>query len=370
MSDSKSNTLPESMKAVLMTDYGDASVMKYKEDYPSPKNDQPTQLIVKLRYGSVNPVDWKLRDGIARPFLPPHLPYVLGRDASGVVVAAGDEVKDFKIGDEVLGVFTSNGGYAQYVQCPENDLALKPKDLPWDIAGAIGLVTLTIYQMFAHDKDFNKALEKNQTGLLPNKCVLIVGASGGTGSFAVLLAKHYFGSRVYAVCGTDNVDYVKDLGADHVIDYKKQKFKDEIPELEKLHGNTESPFIDITLDCAGGAEEDAFEIMDPTGTFVTIAPPKKVEENGLTLGSVLMLFGGVTLNKLKNLTGLGPKYYAFLMHSDGKQLAQMSNWLVEKKLYDKIEISKKFALSDLDAAHRESEKGRSRGKILIDIPQE
>jgi alcohol dehydrogenase len=293
----------------------------------------------------------------------------LGRDGAGEVVAIGEEVEKFKVGDEVAGVFGSNGAYAEYVLCTESELCIKPPDLPMEVAAAIPLTSETVYQMFQFDEDCKKSFEENKRDDLPNKRILIAGASGGTGSLAVLLAKHFFGARVYAICGTDNVDYVKNLGADHVIDYKKEKLQDAIPDIEKKNysAGEEGPFIDLTLDCVGGMEHDAFEVMGPNGTFVTIAPPSVVEEKGLTLGSMIMMIGGVSLNKLKNLTGLGPKYYPYLMHSDGNQLQQICSWLVQQKLVDKIEISSKYPLKDVAKAHKESETEKTRGKILIEI---
>jgi len=352
------------MKAVLMNKYGASETLEYVEDFPVP-NVEANNVLVKLKFASVNPVDWKLRDGMMKPFVPSKFPYILGRDGSGVVVQVGENVKNFKEGDEVLGVFSGNGGYAQYVSTPSEDLCIKPKNLPWEVAAAMPLVSETTCQMFLTSKIFAEAFEKKRTGLLPEKRVLIVGASGGTGSLAVLLAKHYFGSYVYAVCGTTNIDYVKSLGADQVIDYKKENFADAIPTLESEQGRPDGPYIDLVLDCAGGADSDAFTLMDRTGTFATIAPAK----SEVSFMSVASMVGGFLSSKFKQYTGYGPTYNFVMVKSVGKQLDTLSNWLLDKDLADKINIDKMFQLSDTQVAHKTSEKGKTRGKILLQIPE-
>ncbi|KAL0480268.1 oxoene reductase [Acrasis kona] len=352
------------MKAVVMKRYGTSdSALEFVEDHPIPEV-EADKILIKLKYASVNPVDWKIRDGIMRPFFPPKFPYILGRDGSGIVTQVGNKIKNFKEGDEVVGTFSENGGYAQYVACKENDICIKPKELTWDVAASFPLVALTVYQMFQTSKIFAEALQKRQTNLLPEKRVLIVGASGGTGSLAVLLAKHYFGSYVYAVCGTSNIDYVKSLGADVVIDYKNDDFANVIPTFESEQGRPIAPYIDLALDCAGGADADAISLMDNTGTFSTIAPPK----NANTLFGATSLVGGFAMNKFKQYTGYGPSVNFVMMKSNGEQLDHICKWMVEQNLSEKINIEQTFKLDDTKVAHKTSEEGRTRGKILLEIP--
>jgi NADPH:quinone reductase-like Zn-dependent oxidoreductase len=360
----------KTMHAVPMTAYGDVSTLEYQEDYPIPEITSK-QVLVKLSHASVNPVDYKLRKGALRPFLPSKIPYILGRDGCGVVSEIGSGVTKFKPGDEVMGLFSGNGGYAQYTVCEENDLCIKPKELDAQHAAAVPLIGLTVYQMYQQAPAFAKALKDNTTGTLTNKRILVIGASGGCGSIGVILGKHFFGSQVYAVCSGKNAEYVRSLGADRVIDYTVEKFVDVIPEEEKRRGNESAPFVDLILDCAGGDtnKSDADQIMDSTGSFVTIAVSSSIEKNGMSFRNVTGLLGSIMWSKTKYMVGSGPAFVTVLAKCDGEALGHLAQFLVSKNLTESIRIDKEFPLKELQEAHTMAETGRTVGKIIINIPE-
>ena len=205
------------MKAIVYTKYGSPDVLQLKEvEKPAPKENE---VLVKVQAASVNAADWhlltadiflvRLNAGLLKP-----KNTILGCDIAGRVEAVGRDVTQFKPGDKVFGdVFGHNyGGFAEYVTAPESDLALKPANLSFEEAAAVPLAAKTALQGL-------RDLGQIQAG----QKVLINGASGGVGTFAVQIAKS-FGAEVTAVCSTRNLDMAHTLGADHVIDYTKEDF--------------------------------------------------------------------------------------------------------------------------------------------------
>src|SRR5688572_6664592 len=205
------------MKAIVYTQYGPPDVLQLKEiEKPTPKDNE---VLVKICAASVNAYDWhymradpflvRLMGGLFRPRNPR-----LGADIAGRVEAVGSNVTQFRPGDEVYGdlAASGNGAFAEYAAVPEHALVLKPANLSFEQAAAVPMAAVTALQGL---RDAGK--------LQPGQKVLINGASGGVGTFAVQIAK-YFGAEVTAVCSTRNIDLVRSLGADHVIDYKRDDF--------------------------------------------------------------------------------------------------------------------------------------------------
>ena len=201
------------MKAILFTKYGSPDVLQLTEvEKSAPKDDQ---VLVKVHAASANPLDWhrmrgepflaRLSEGLLKPKNPR-----LGADIAGRVEAVGTSVTEFQPGDDVFG--TTTGGFAEYVCAAETRLALKPANLSFEAAAAVPVAALTALQGLR---------DKGQ--VQPGQRVLINGASGGVGTFAVQLAKS-FGAEVTGVCSTRNLDMVCSIGADHVIDYTKEDF--------------------------------------------------------------------------------------------------------------------------------------------------
>src|SRR5437588_1368199 len=201
------------MKAIVYTKYGSPDVLQFKEvEKPIPKDGQ---ILVKIYAASVNPLDWHLMR--ASPFLvrlggglrKPKDPR-LGADFAGRVEAVGNHVTQFQPGDEVFGAYT--GSFAEYASVPENKVALKPTKSSFEEAAAVPVAAITALQGL-----------RDKGHIQPGQKVLINGASGGVGTFAVQLAKA-FGAEVTAVCSTRNVGMVRSIGADHVIDYTQEDF--------------------------------------------------------------------------------------------------------------------------------------------------
>ena len=201
------------MKAILFTKYGSPDVLQFTEvEKPTPKDHQ---VLVRVHAASANPLDWhhmrgtpflvRLGDGFLKPKDPK-----LGADVAGVVEAIGSNVTEFKPGDEVFGV--CSGSFAEYAVAAESKLALKPANLSFEAAAAVPVAAFTALQGL-RDKGRIRAGEK----------VLINGASGGVGTFAVQIAKS-FGAEVTGVCSTPKLDMVRSIGADHVVDYTREDF--------------------------------------------------------------------------------------------------------------------------------------------------
>jgi len=205
------------VKAMVYTKYGPPDVLELKEvEKPVPNDDE---VLIKVHAASVNPAELHLLR--ADPFFarfyagllkPKHT--ILGADISGRVEAVGRNIKQFQLGDEVFGDLSDCGwgGFAQYVCAPENAIALKPVNITFDEAAAVPLTAITALQGL-----------RNKGQIKPGQKVLINGASGGVGTFAVQIAKSY-GTEVTGVCSTRNLDLVRSIGADHVIDYTQVDF--------------------------------------------------------------------------------------------------------------------------------------------------
>ena len=206
------------MKAIVSTKYGPPDVLKLEEvEKPTPKNDE---VLIKVYATSVNAGDWHLLRG--KPFLVRLMGYgllkpkhkILGADIAGRIEVVGRNVKQFQSGDEVFGNTSKYGfgGFAEYVSVPENALLLKPTNISFEEAAAVPQAALTALQGLR---------DKGQ--IQPGQKVLIHGAGGGVGTFAVQIAKS-FGAEVTAVCSTRNLDMLRSIGADHVIDYTQEDF--------------------------------------------------------------------------------------------------------------------------------------------------
>lgn len=306
------------MKAVRIHAFGGREVLKY-EDAPKPTA-AAGQILVKVKAAGVNPVDWKVRSGQI-PAFAASLPYTLGYDISGVVETVGDGVTDFKVGDEVFAfmALTRGGGYAQYAAMPASEAALKPASLHHVMAAGVPLAALTAWQGL-----FDTA------GLQPGQTVLIHGGAGGVGHFAVQLA-HAKGAKVIATASDRNIDFVKKLGADQVIDYKAQKFEDVVKD------------VDVVFDTVGGETTDrSIGLLKPGGFIVSIT-------------------GMPDQAKCKQK---GARGTAILVKPSGKQLAELASMLEAGTLVPTVGSTS--LLVDAAEAHELGEGGKTpRGKIVL-----
>jgi NADPH:quinone reductase-like Zn-dependent oxidoreductase len=269
------------MKAIRIHQYGGPEVLVY-EDAPKPVM-APDDVLIKVCAAGVNPVDWKIREGLRKNVRQFQFPFVLGWDVSGIVEEVGNKASGFKKGDEVYSKpdLSRGGTYAEYVAVKASEVALKPKTLDHVRAAGVPLAALTAWQAL-FDKGELKEGER----------VLILGASGGVGSFAVQLAK-WKKAVVIGVCSTKNVDFLKSLGVDVVIDYTTTRFEDELNNL------------DMVLDNVGGeVTSRAWKVLKEGGKLVSITGTPDIND-ARALGK-MGIGVGVTSNaeELKQITNL------------------------------------------------------------------
>ncbi|MFC1997564.1 NAD(P)-dependent alcohol dehydrogenase [Chloroflexota bacterium] len=235
------------MKAIIYTKYGPPDVLHLEEvKKPIPGDDE---VLVKICAAAVNPLDWHFMRAV--PFLMRFVSgllkpknKILGADIAGKIEAIGTNIKQFKAGDEVYGDISS-GGFAEYVCVTADKLVLKPANLSFDEAAAVPVAGLTALQCL-----------RDQGQVQPGQKVLINGASGGVGTFAVQIAKH-FGAEVTGVCSTRNVEMVRSIGADHVIDYTSEDFTQN------------GLYYDLVLDNVGNRSvSDIKRILAPNGMYL------------------------------------------------------------------------------------------------------
>lgn len=322
------------MQAIVYRRYGSPDVLELqKVDKPVVGDDD---VLVRVRAASVNPYDWHFMRGepfIARPQLgglrKPKATR-LGVDVAGEVVAVGKNVGEFRPGDEVFGVCT--GAFAEYAIARESSLVLKPSNVTFEQAGAVGIAAFTAIQGL-------RAWGQIQ----PGHKVLINGAAGGVGTFAVQLAK-VWGAEVTGVCSTRNVDMVRSIGADHVVDYTKDDF------------TRAAQRYDLMLDIIGNHPLSACRrVLTPQGTFVMIGGPKGRWIRPLDrIVRALLLFPFVS-QKLVSRTAAWRKEDLTLMHELMKEGKVISV------------IDRTYPLSEVSEAVRYLEEGHARGKVVITV---
>src|SRR6266567_4335008 len=323
------------MKAMVYHTYGSPDVLKLEEvQKPVPQDDE---VLVKVHATSVNAGDWHLLR--AKPFLMRLMGYgllkpkhtILGSDIAGRVEAVGRNVKQFQSGDEVFGNTAKYGfgGFAEYVSVPENALVLKPTTLSFEEAAAVPQAALTALQGL-RDKGH---IQKGQK-------VLINGASGGIGTFAVQLAKA-FGADVTAVCSTRNVDIARSIGADHVIDYTHEDF------------TRNGQRYDLMLAVNGYHSIAEYKrALSPEGVYV------------MTGGSTAQLFQAMLLGPLISRTGR--QKMGNSAHKPNKKDLMFMKELIEASKVKPI-IDRRFPLRDVADAIRYLEAGHAQGKVVITV---
>ncbi|MFY4776914.1 NADP-dependent oxidoreductase [Metabacillus sp. RGM 3146] len=312
------------MKAIVIEKYGGKDQLKEMElEQPVPGE---SQVLVKLHATSVNPIDWKLREGYLKEMMPFEFPIVLGWDAAGIVEQIGENVKGFKKGDEVFArpETTNRGTYAEYTLVDDHLLAFKPKAISFEEAAAIPLAGMTAWQCLF---DFGKVKEGDK--------VLIHAGSGGVGTYAIQFAKHK-GAYVITTASGKNADFVKSLGADEVINYKEQDFEKEVEN------------VAFVLDSMGGEiQKKSFAVLKKGGRMASIVEKPDEElakEHGVTAEMVWL-------------------------EPNGKQLEEIAELLQAKKV--KSIVGETFPLTEqgVKDAHELSESHHAKGKIVIRMEQ-
>ena len=324
----------ELMKAIVYRCYGSPDVLKLEDvEKPTPADNE---VLVKVHAASVNPYDWhfmrgspyfmRLLAGLGAPDDPS-----MGVDFSGTVEAAGSKVTRFKPGDEVFG--GRGGAFAEYVAVPEDRaLALKPANMTFEQAASVPMAAITALQ----------ALRDNGK-IEPGQKVLINGASGGVGTFAVQIAKS-FGAEVTGVCSTRNVDMVRSIGADHVLDYTREDY------------TKSGQRYDLIIDNVGNHSLLANRrVLNPDGIFVIVGG-----SGGDWLGPLMRPISALMLSPF-----VGQEFGMLLAQMRQDDLATLGDLMRSGKMTPVID--RRYSLSEVPAAIQYSEEGHARGKIIIGL---
>lgn len=337
--------LTNTMKAVRQHAFGGPGVLRY-EDAPVPEL-KPGEVRVRVHAVGINPPDWYLREGYK--MLPPEwqpqvsFPAVLGTDVSGVVEAVADDVKDFSVGDEVYsmvrfpsGLAGDSRAYAEYVSVPASEVALKPAGIDHVHAAAAPMSLLTAWQFLielGHDEPNPLQPNRHKPVPLGGKTVLVNGAAGGVGHFAVQLAK-WRGARVIAVASGEHEAFLRDLGADEFIDYTKTTPEDVVRD------------VDLVIDSVGGPT---------TGRFL-----RTLKRGGALFPVFPLGFSGA-----EEAEKLGVTVSTTQVRSSGNQLAKLADLLDAGTV--RVAVDSTFALAEARKAHERAAHGHIRGKIVLTV---
>ncbi|EUB82612.1 NADP-dependent oxidoreductase [Pseudomonas sp. GM30] len=304
------------MKAIRVYEYGNPEVLQL-EDIADPVAGEG-EVLIEVAGAGVNPIDWKVLSGAMKAFIPLPLPFTPGVEVSGKVIATGPGVTQLKLGDEVFGFINIVGGYASKAVAPVSKLALKPQSLSALQAGAVPATALTAWQALTE-----------HAGVQRRQKVLIHAAAGGVGSMAVQIAK-YLGAEVIATASASNHAYLKQLGADYVIDYTTQAFDELVSE------------VDVVLDLVGGDTQNrSFRVLKRGGLLIS-----PVSAPSITLAND---YGVTPIN--------------FATRSDGAQLSLIAELFDRGHLTVDVEV---FPLSEAQRALEKSLSRRGHGRLVLD----
>lgn len=332
------------MKAFILDRYGGNDGVRASEMRDPEMHDD--DVLVQIHAASVNPVDLKIRDGKLKFVLPYRLPFVLGNDLAGVVVRVGSGVRRFKPGDEVYARPDKDriGAFAEFISIREDAVAIKPKRLTMEEAASIPLVGLTAWQALIERAN----LQRGQK-------ILVHAGSGGVGTFAIQLAKH-IGAIVATTTSTANVEWVKRLGADIVIDYKKDDFETILRD------------YDAVLDTQGGETlEKSLRVLRPGGKLISISGPPDpafAKEIGATwiVGLAMRLLSYRIRRSAKRHH---VDYSFFFMRPSADQLREIGS-LIDSGAIRPV-VDRVFPFESTKEALAYVEKGRAKGKVIVRV---
>jgi alcohol dehydrogenase len=332
------------MIAAFIEGYGRDQVLRVG-NLPSPELG-PSDILVRVHAASVNPVDFKLRDGKFRLLRRYKFPLILGHDCAGEVVQIGEDVTRFKVEDRIFSRPRSGriGTFAEFIAIDQSEAALMPPSLNYHEAASLPLVGLTSWQALV-----------DTANLQPRQKVLIHAGSGGIGTFAIQLAKH-IGAEVWTTTSGKNFEFVKSLGADHAINYQDEDFEKRVSNL------------DVVFDTLGGDSLDkSFTVIRPDGWLVSISgSPDYRTAKDMRLGIARsLLLGIVGLGVNSKARGARVNYRFIFMKPLGEELAQIAALVatgVIRPVVDRI-----VPLAECQFAIEYSASGRARGKIVISV---
>jgi NADPH:quinone reductase-like Zn-dependent oxidoreductase len=332
------------MKAFIIDRYGSGARVRAGE-MPDPVL-REDDVLVQIHAAGVNALDSKIRSGEFKLLLPYRLPLILGNDVAGVVLRVGARVRRFKPGDEVYARPDQDriGTFAELIAIKEDSVAKKPKNLTMEEAASIPLVGLTAWQAL---------IEK--AGLKKGQKVFIQAGSGGVGTFAIQLAKHV-GVTVATTTSTDNVNLVRSLGADIVIDYKKEDFQNVLSDYDVVLHSLDKPTLEKSL-----------RVLKPGGRLISISGPPD-PEFARDIGASWMLklvmrflSYGVRVKAKRHQVN-----YSFLfMRANGDQLAEITA-LIDSGIIRPV-VDRVFPFESTDEAMAYVEAGRAKGKVVVNV---
>ena len=332
------------MKAFILDRYGSADRVRAGE-MPDPQL-RADDVLVQIDAAGVNLLDSKIRNGEFKSFLRYRLPLILGHDVAGVVVRVGSGVRRFKPGDEVYARPADGrvGAFAEFIAIKEDDVAIKPTALSMAEAASIPLVGLTAWQALIE-----------RANLKPRQKVLIHAGSGGVGTFAIQLAKH-LGATVATTTSTGNVDLVRSLGADVVIDYKKEDFADVLRDYDVVLNSLDK----VTL-------EKSLRVLKPGGQLISISgPPDAAFARTIGASWVLRMAMGALSRGIRMQAKRRQVHYSFLfMRANGGQLANITS-LIDDGIIRPV-VDRVFPFASTKEAMAYVEAGRAKGKVIVAV---
>src|SRR5213083_3228696 len=332
------------MKAFVVERYGKNDGIRFVE-MPEPEL-RDADVLVRVHAAGVNVLDSKIRDGEFKLILPYRLPLILGNDVAGVVVRVGSNVRRFKLGDEVYARPHKDriGAFAEFISMNEDDVALKPRELTMEEAASIPLVGLTAWQALVERANLKRGQK-----------VLIHAGSGGVGTVAIQLAKH-LGAIVATTTSTANLEWVKRLGADLVIDYRKDDFEQILQD------------YDVVLNSLGAETlEKSLRVLKPGGKLISISGPPDPEfakDRGLSW--IVRLAMRLLSYRIRNKAKRHHVSYSFLfMRASGDQLREIAS-LIDSGIIRPV-VDRVFAFESTIEALAYVEKGRAKGKVVVKV---
>ena len=332
------------MKAFIVKKYSKKDGLQFA-DIPEPVLEE-NDVLVQIHAAGVNPLDSKIRNGEFKLILPYKPPFILGHDVAGVVVKIGSNVSRFKADDEVYSRPPDHriGAFAEFIAIDEKDVAIKPENLSMEEAASIPLVGLTAWQALVEKANLKKGQK-----------VFIQAGSGGVGTFAIQLAKH-LGATVATTTSADNFDLVKDLGADIVIDYRKDDFESVLHDYDVVLNSQDAKTLEKSL-----------RVLKPGGKLISISGPPDPDiatEIGLPW-YVKLIMRLLSFGARKKAKRLNVNFSFLFMRANGKQLSEITS-LIDAGIIRPI-VDKVFPFEQTNEAMAYVEKGRAKGKVVIRV---
>ena len=332
------------MKAFIVDRYGKTETMRLG-DMPKPLLGDD-DVLIEVHAAGVNLLDFKIKSGEFKLILPYRMPLVLGHDVAGIVVQVGSRVRQFNIGDEVYARAPDHriGTFAEFIAVNENDVAPKPGNLTMEEAASIPLVGLTAWQALVEKAH----LKKGQN-------VFIQAGSGGVGSFAIQLAKH-MGATVATTTSSANAKLVKSLGADVVIDYRKDDFENVLQDYDLVMHSQNAEALEKSL-----------RVLKPGGNLISISgPPDPAFAKGIEAPWFVVLIARLLSSGVRRKAARRDQGYAFLfMRSNGPQLREITR-LVEAGVIRPV-MDRVFPFESVSEALAYVEAGHARGKVVVKV---